>query len=312
MYRVLISAPYMHAERDKVEALLAPHALDVTWACGDERLEEDELLSVIAPFHGIICGDDQLTPRVYDAAHNLKVVVKWGTGIDSINRDEAERRGIQVRRTVGAFTDPVADTTLAYILAFARGVITNDNIVKSGRWEKPTGFALCEKTIGIIGFGHIGEAVSKRLAPFRARVLTTDIAAARRDVATSQRVEVVSPSALFGEADFITLHCDLNPTSRQLLDTAAFAAMHKRPFIINTARGPLINESALIEALRAGRVQGAALDVFEEEPLHKHSPLLAMGNVILACHNSNSSPAHWDRVHRNSIEMLVDGLVNGA
>ena len=135
-FKVLISAPYMHREREFVERALAPHPFEVVWPAVHERLEESDLLPIIGEFDGLLCGDDRLTPKVYDAAKKLKVIVKWGTGIDSLNAEEAKKRGIQLFRTPGAFTEPVADTTLGYILAFCRGIAANDKLIKSGRWEK--------------------------------------------------------------------------------------------------------------------------------------------------------------------------------
>lgn len=306
--RVLITAPYMLRERSKVEKLLQPHALDVTWAEVKERLEEPELLKCIAEFEGIICGDDRITPKVLDQAKKLKTIVKWGTGIDSIDKIAAEARGISVFRTPGAFTEPVADTTLALILAFSRRLIDNDAILKNDGWDKPQCFGLFERTIGIIGYGDIGKAVAKRLKGFGSTVLVNDVCSLDSSMLAKEGVVSATKEEIFKKADFITLHSDLNASSRYLLNENSFNQMLKKPVIINTARGPLVEENALVHALQNKKISGAGLDVFEEEPLPLTSPLRRYTNVLLSSHNSNSSPASWDRVHKRSVEMLVEGL----
>lgn len=308
--KILISAPYMlkKEERPKVENLLKNYNFDITWADVHERLEEKDLLPVIGLYDGVICGDDRFTTKVYDAAKNLKVVVKWGTGIDSMNADEAQKRGIKLFRTAEAFTQPVADTTMCYILAFCRTLHLNDGLMKEGRWDKPQGYSLFEKTVGIIGFGNIGQAVARRLKGFGCKIMAYDI----KPISPSQEIEYginsVGLDEIYEQADFITLHTDLNPTSEHLLNAKALDKMKKKPYIINTSRGPVIKESDLVAALEKGIVAGAGLDVFEEEPLPINSPLRKMTNTYLASHNSNSSPTAWMRVHQNSVEMLAKGL----
>ncbi len=307
-FRVLITAPYMMREREFVAQLLDRPDLKVEWVPVRERLEENDLLAVIEGADGIICGDDRITPKVIDQADRLKVIVKWGTGIDSIDSEYAKSRGIPVRRTPEAFTLPVADTALGYMLNFCRGIVRNDLILKSGGWDKPQGYSLSEKTVGIIGFGAIGNAVAARLRPFGARVLATDIIEIPASQSSALNVEMCPLEALLQESDIVTLHCDLNPTSHRILNAERLAQCRRETIVINTARGPLIDEVALVSALEAGTIAGAGLDVFEHEPLPLDSPLRSMPQAFLAAHNSNSSPECWQRVHRNSVAMLFEGL----
>lgn len=308
MKKILITAPYMIKERKKVHKLFENTDLKVDWAVVKERLEEYDLLKIIEPYHGIICGDDRITKSVLDRAINLKVIVKWGTGIDSIDKEEAEKRGIPLFRTPNAFSEPVADTTLGVILAFARSIFTNDRLMKGGHWDKPQGFSLSEKVVGIIGLGNIGTAVAKRLTGFQTAILANDIVEIDPEILRKYGITMVSKDELYKRADFICLHCDLNETSFHLLNERAFEKMKQKPFVINMARGPIIKEVALIRALKNGIISGAALDVFEAEPLPKDSPLRSMGNVILSAHNANSSPYYWQKVHENSLKNLFDVL----
>jgi D-3-phosphoglycerate dehydrogenase len=274
-----------------------------------ERMEEDELLEYAGQFDGAICGDDRYTLRVIEAcAPRLKVISKWGTGIDSIDAGACSRYGIKVGRTLNAFTTPVADSVLGYMLAFARRHPWMDKAMKSGQWEKIPGVALSECTLGVVGVGTIGKAVTRRARAFGMKVFGNDIIEIDHVFITETGIRMTDLSSLLSESDFVSINCDLNPSSQHLMNADTFALMKPSAVLINTARGPIVHEAALIEALQAGRLAGAALDVFEVEPLPLDSPLMKMDNVLLAPHNSNSSPAAWERVHWNTIRNLLDGL----
>lgn len=311
-HRILITAPYMLREREKIEEYLKAYPFRADFADVEEHLEEDELLPIIALYDGILCGDDRITKSVIDAATRLRAIVKWGTGIDAIDAAYAESKGIRVARTPGAFTEPVSDTTLALMLAHVRRLRENDEVIKNGRWDKPQGYLLREKTVGIIGFGDIGQAVARKLVPFGSAVLANDIKEIDGALFESLRATPASKEQIYEQCDIITLHCDLNPTSRYLLTRETFSRMKKKPYIINTARGPVIREADLIDALRDGRVSGAGLDVFESEPLPLESALRSIDIVTASCHNSNSSPSCWNRVHRNSLELMKEALEAGG
>lgn len=308
--KVLISAPYMHREKEKIAKMLEDFPFDADWVPVKERLEEEDLLPVIAKYDGIICGDDRITKKIIDAAVNLKAIVKWGTGIDSIDKKYAESKGIKVCRTPDAFTEPVSDSTIALMLAEARGLFRNDRVVKSGQWEKPQGYMLREKVVGIIGFGNIGKAVAKKLVPFGPKVLVNDIKDIDEKVLRDLHCETATKDEIYEQCDVIALLTDLNPTSEFMLNRESFSKMKKTPFIINTARGPLIRETDLIEALKSGIIAGVGIDVYEHEPLAPDNPLRSMDNVIASCHNTNSSPECWERVHKNSLRMIKKELKN--
>jgi D-3-phosphoglycerate dehydrogenase len=274
-----------------------------------ERVEEDELLKYAGQFDGAICGDDRYTAHVIEAcAPRLKVISKWGTGIDSIDAEACSRYGVKIGRTLNAFTTPVADTVLGYMLAFARRHPWMDRAMKSGQWEKVPGRALSECTLGVVGVGTIGKAVTRRARAFGMQVLGNDIVETDHVFITETGIQMTDLQSLLSESDFVSINCDLNPTSQHLMNTETFSQMKPSAVLINTARGPIVHEQALIEALQGKRLAGAALDVFEVEPLPLDSPLMKMDNVLLAPHNSNSSPAAWERVHWNTIRNLLDGL----
>ncbi len=305
----LFSAPYMIPFLDRFSPVFERSGLELIVPEVHERLEETDLLRYAGQFDGAICGDDRYTARVLEAcAPRLKVISKWGTGIDSIDSQTAARLGIRVGRTPNAFTLPVADTVLGYILTFARRLPWMDRAVKAGNWQKIPGRALHECVLGIVGVGTIGKAVARRARAFGMKILGNDIVEIDHVFLTETGVEMTALDDLLARADFVSLNCDLNPTSFHLMNARTLGLMRSGAFLINTARGPIVDEAALVAALENGVLAGAALDVFEIEPLPADSPLCRMDNVLLAPHNANSSPAAWERVHWNTIRNLLDGL----
>jgi len=294
---------------DRFKPVFEHYGLELLLPEVHERLEEDDLLAYAGRFDGTICGDDRFTPRVLQACSpRLKVISKWGTGTDSIDRAACERLGIQLKNTPNAFTIPVADSVLGYVLAFARRQPWMDRALKAGQWQKISGRSLAESTLGVIGVGNIGKAVLRRASAFNMRLLGNDIIPIPQNFLLEYNVASVSLSELATEADFISVNCDLNPTSHYLINRDILNLMKPNAVLINTARGPIVNEKDLVEALQKKKIAGAGLDVFEDEPLPAGSPLLNMDNVLLAPHNSNSSPSAWENVHWNSIRNLLIGL----
>jgi D-3-phosphoglycerate dehydrogenase / 2-oxoglutarate reductase len=307
-YRVLVSAPYFLPEIERFRDYFAQNNLEPVIAPVEERLEEDQLLSLVGDIDAVLCGDDRFTARVMDAAPRLKVIAKWGTGIDSIDSAAAAERGIRVCRTPNAFTHPVADTVLGYILCFARNLPFMDRAMKRGEWKKIPGRAMNESTIGVIGVGAIGTAVLQRAAPFGATLLGYDIREIDNQVVSSTGVRMIGLEDLLAQSDYVSINCDLTETSFHLMNDDTFALMQPHAVVINAARGPVIDEKALVKALEAGRIGGAAMDVFEDEPLPATSPLRQMENVMIAPHNSNSSATAWERVHYSTLDQLVGVL----
>jgi D-3-phosphoglycerate dehydrogenase len=308
-HTVLLTAPYMIPFVERFKPVFDAYNIGLIIPDVHERMEESDLLHYAGQFDGTICGDDRYTERVLEACSpRLKVISKWGTGVDSIDAATCSRYKIKLCRTLNAFTLPVADTVMGYILAFARRQPWMDRGMKNGKWEKLPGKSLSECALGVIGIGNIGKAVTRRAHSFGMKIYGTDIIEIDHAFVSEFGIEMTSLESLLANSDFVSVNCDLNPTSYHLINSDALTLMKPNAILINTARGPIVEEKALIEALQAKRLAGAALDVFEHEPLPRESPLMKMDNVLLAPHNSNSSPAAWERVHWNTIKNLVEGL----
>ena len=307
-YKVLVSAPYLIPVLEQYTGLLERQGCEVIQADVIERLGEDDLLSIMHDIDGVICGDDAFTKRVLDASPKLQVLSKWGTGIDSIDQIACAERNIKVKNVPNAFSDPVADTVLGWVLSFARRFQEQTASIRNGEWEKLPGYALNEKTIGVIGVGNVGKAVIKRASAFGMKIIGTDLNTIDNDFLTTFQVKMTDLSSLLSGSDFISLNCDLNQTNAHLINSQTLSMCKHGTIILNSARGGLICENDLIEALESGLVGGVGLDVYEHEPLAINSALRSMVNVILSAHNANSSPNAWANVHIQSIKNLLEEL----
>ncbi len=309
MTTVLLSAPYMLPYIERFKPVFDHFGLNLVVADVNERLSEEEILRYAGKFDATICGDDRYSePVIKQCLPRLKVISKWGTGIDSIDKAAANRLGVSVWNTTNAFTLPVSDTVLGYMLAFARQLPWLDQEVKRGGWGKFAASSLSECTLGVIGVGNVGKAVVRRARAFGMRLLGNDIVPIAPDFIVEMGLEMTSLETLLREADFISINCDLNSTSFHLINEKTLSLVKPSAVLINTARGPVVNEQALVNALQEKRLGGAALDVYEVEPLPADSLLRGFNNVMLASHNSNSSKAAWERVHWNTLRNLVLGL----
>lgn len=311
-WRILITAPYMLPIVDDYRDVFAKNDAEYVKADVEERFEEADLVPIIADYDGVIAGDDRFTRKVFENATRLKVLSKWGTGIDSFDAAAAADHGVVITRTLDAFTEPVSDTVMGYILNFARNLTAMDRQMKAGIWDKIPGRALNESTIGVIGVGATGSGVLRRAKPFGARLLGNDIQELQPGHVKALGVEMVDLETLLAESDFVNTQCDLNSASYHLMNRDRFCMMKDTAFFINCSRGPVQDEKALVWALENGEIAGAALDVFEDEPLPADSSLRKMENVFIAPHNSNSSPKAWKRIHANTLSDLFGQLADST
>jgi len=252
----------------------------------DTGRTEDELVKIIAPYEGLIVRSaTKVTARLIGAAENLKLVGRAGVGVDNIDVAAASNRGVMVMNTPLGNITSAAEHALALLTALARKVSAADSSMKGGAWDKKkfTGVELCGKTLGVVGMGKTGQIVTRAAIGMGMKVVTYDPFLPERR-ATELGVETVAFDSLLAQADFITIHTPLTDRTRGLLNAAAFAKMKPAARVINCARGGIVDEADLVAALKAGRIAGAALDVFEQEPLPEDSPLRDAPNIILTPH----------------------------
>jgi D-3-phosphoglycerate dehydrogenase len=267
-----------------------------------QTLSQDELVALLPQFDGWIVADDPATRRVFEAgkAGRLKAAVKWGIGVDNVDFAACKDLGLPIINTPQMFGAEVADVALAYVIGLARSLFEIDRGVRAGGWPKPAGISLGGKKVGLVGFGDIGRALARRLLACDMDVVAYDpgvtgdggLVGVQR-AAWPERVE---------EADFLVFTCSLNAKNRHMLDAAVLARCKPGVRVVNVARGPLIDEAALVAALQSGQVVAAALDVFEVEPLPADSPLRAMPKCIFGSHNGSNTK---DAVRRASHEAMT-------
>jgi D-3-phosphoglycerate dehydrogenase len=241
----------------------------------------EELLTVLRDVDAIITGTDELTGEVIASANRLKTIAKHGVGVDNIDLDAARARGIVVTATPGTMHDSVADLAMALLLAVARRIVPMDEGVKAGGWPRSTGMELRGKTMGLVGFGRIGREVARRAQGFGMRIVAFD-PYPDETYAARHNVTLLPFEELLKSSDVVSLHAAASD-SGPLLGERELAMMREGAIVINSARGQLIDETALAEAIRAGRLGGAGLDVFTHEP-PQDSPLLLLDRVVLTPH----------------------------
>ena len=273
----------------------------------------DQLLAAVREAHGLLC---LLTDTIDDAllagAPELRVVSTMAAGYDNIDVEAATRRGVLVTNTPGVLTETTADFAFALLLAAARRVAEGERAVREGRWTTwhPSfllGRDVHGATLGIVGLGEIGRALARRARGFEMRVLYHS-RSRKRDVEEELGVEYLSFDELLSQADFVSVHVPLSPETRHLFADAAFERMKPTAILINTSRGPVVDEAALHRALETKRIAGAAIDVAEKEPLSKQDPLLRQPNLLATPHIASASVATRSRMAEMAVENLLAAL----
>lgn len=307
-WRVLITCPHLQKTIEPYRSLFAERDIEVEVPPLLQQLNEAELLEIIDRFDGVIAGDDFFTAKVLEKGKRLKIVAKWGIGLDAIDLEAAKKLGILVRNTPDVFADEVADVVLGYIVLLARGLHKLDQSVRNGGWLKIQGRSLRGKTLGVIGVGSIGQAVVQRGVALGMSVVGYDVASIPESFVQETGMTQESLELLLQVSDFISLNCNLTASNYHFLGEKQFDLMKEGVCLINTARGPLIDETTLVKALTAGKVAGAALDVFEAEPLPMESPLRQFDNCIFGTHNASNTLEAVMRVNEMAIKNLLTGL----
>lgn len=268
-------------------------ACDVEYWANEERPPREEVLRRVKDKEGLVC---LLTEKINDeflrVASKLRVAANVAVGYDNFDLDACTKRGVVATNTPGVLDETTADFAWTLLMAVARRLSEGEQLARSGNWKGWNLDQLCGadvwgKTLGIVGFGRIGRAVARRALGFQMKVIYTDAVKAPADVTEPLKAEYRDMNALLAESDFISLHVPLMPETRGLFDAPKFYRMKPTAFLVNTSRGPVVEEAALVAALEAKKIAGAALDVFENEPfIH---PGLKRPNVVLAPHLASAS-----------------------
>lgn len=307
--KVLVTCPPMLKHIDDFRHLFEEKNIELVTPNVVQVLSEEELLQLVPTVDAWIIGDDPANARVFEAGKKgkLKAAIKWGVGVDNVDFTACEKLNIPISNTPKMFGGEVADLAIAYVLGLARQTYKIDREVRKGNWIKPSGMSMSGKNIAVIGLGDIGQAVIKRLKGFETNICAYD-------PFSNLTAEELGISAILSfpmninNADFVILTCALTESSHHMINKKTIALMKDGVRIVNVARGPLIDEKDLIEALKSGKIDSVSLDVFEKEPLSLHSPLLDFDKCILGTHNGSNTIESVHRASYKAIELLFDFL----
>jgi D-3-phosphoglycerate dehydrogenase len=292
-----------HAAKEALEKF----ASEITYNPFGRPLEENEIIDLLPEVQGYIAGLDHITAKVIRCAPaSLKVISRYGSGLDRVDLRAAGKRGIVVTNTPHANAEAVADLTFGLILAVARGIPLLDREVRKGKWPRRIGCELYRKKLGIIGLGMIGKKVAIRAAGFSMHIMAYDPFIDER-YAKQNAIEIVTLQKIFRDSDLITLHLPLDETTRHLIDSKRLATMKDGVMIINTARFELFKEGDILKGLKSGKIGGIGLDVYGEEP-PRNLPFSGFDNVVYTPHCGAHTTEAIARMAQAAVDNLIDVL----
>lgn len=308
MKDVLVTCPPMLGQIGLFTEFAAERGLKLHPAKTTQILPEDELMALLPDYDGWIIGDDEATRQVFEAGQSgrLKAAVKWGIGVDNVDFAACKDLGLPIINTPMMFGTEVADVATGYVIALARETFLIDRGVRAGKWPKPAGISLGGRTVGVVGLGDIGRSTCTRLQALGLNVVAYD-PGVQGDAGIDGLARAVWPEQV-EELDFLVFTCALNAHNHHMLNSDVLAQLKDGVRIVNVARGPLIDEAALIGALQSGKVYSAALDVFEVEPLPADSPLRAMERCVFGTHNGSNTVDAVIRASHEAIGKLAGFL----
>jgi len=274
-------------------------------------LKSSELIELISDADGYIAGLDEIDSAAIKSARKLKVISRYGVGLDNVDLETAGKQNIVVTYTPGANASAVADLVVAFILLLCRPICRAAEQTRQGEWPRTNGLSLEKKTVGLYGFGAVAKQVAQKLSGFGCRIIAFDVHW-DADTAKQLNVEFVDKTSIIKESDFLSLHVPVLEETRALVDSKFLEAMKTGSFLINTARGELVDESSLAEVIHSGKLAGAALDAFQSEPPEKDNPLLRLPRVITTPHMGAHSEDATNRMGWMAVEDCLAVLAGNA
>jgi len=308
--RVLVT-PTSYAMNDpSLRSDLEAEVGEVVYNTAGRALSAEELLPLVSEIDALIAGLDDINQQVIEAADRLRVIARYGVGVDRVDLSAAKRKGIVVTNTPGANATSVAELTVGLMLALVRSIPLANAQTKSGRWPRLRGSTLADKTIGLLGLGAIGRHVAQMLGGFDCGIIGYDPAVDARQAAQFG-VERHERDEIIRRSDILSLHLPLLPATENMFDASLIASMKDGAYLVNTARSELIDEAALLQALQRGKLSGAALDTFRQEPPGADHPLLQLDNVIVTPHTGSHTDGATNTMGRMALHDCL-AVLRGA
>lgn len=306
MKKILVTPRSFGKTDSSVWEKLKNAGLEVVRNPGETIMSENEMIKHLADCEGIIIGVDPLNENILKQAPKLKAIAKYGVGVDNIAMDYCQKQGIKVSRTVGANANAVADFTFALMMAVARKIVSIDQKCRQSDWSKITTIDLYGKKLGILGLGAIGRGVAARAQGFNMTVMAYDV---YWDEAYASEHQIIksTPEEIYKNADFISLHLPLLPETRNLIGAEQLALMKKTAVLVNTARGGLIDEDALLDALKSRQIYGAGIDAFSTEP-PENPDWFTLDNIVIGSHAAASTTGATEHMGQMAVANLIRDL----
>ena len=305
MKKVLIAMPNYSKTCVSGWRLLQEYGCEIAEIPFERDYTQEELKEIVGPFHGVIADSEPWCEETLAAAKNLLVIARFGTGMDSVDIEAAKRHHVIVTNCPGLNANTVAEQAVALLLAAGRQTPVLDQKTRQGEWPRTIFHEISEKTVGILGFGNIGQKLAEKLFGFGCNLLAY-VPYPNEKAAEQRRVKLVSYEELIQRSDYISIHLPLLPETRHSIDRTFFQSVKKSAIIVNTARGPLVDEQALLWALTHGEISGYACDVFESEPPDPASPLFQCENYIATPHIAGETYENRERTGLATANALID------
>lgn len=306
--KILITPKSFVQAKDKADEVFRQYDLEIVENKTGKTLTKEQMLDLCSDVDGIIVGIDPMDEEILRRAPRLKAISKYGVGLDNIDLKVAKELDIKVKKAVGANTRSVAELTVGLFFALSRNLMQAAHDVKAGMWNRSIGHEVQGKVVGIIGFGAIGREVAKMSMGIGMKVMAYDPYFNDMELAKTLNTNMTNISDILEKADFVSLHLPLNNDTKKIINIESLSKMKRTAFLVNTARGELVDEEALYEALKRGIIAGAAQDVFSQEPPSDQHKLLSLDNFILTPHIGAYTKEATERMVMISVKNLMKML----
>lgn len=303
--KVLVTATNYSTYCSAAKALLEENGVEVIENPYGRPMTRDELLTVVGDIDGAVVGVDTWNEKIFAHAPKLRAMARFGVGVDNIDLAAAKAHGIQVTNAKGMNSNPVAELTVGLILSTLRNVPAFNASIREGKWDRFMGRDLAGMTVGLLGFGDIAQRVAKKLSGFDVSICAYDLYP-NLEKARELNVEMVSMEETLHRADVVCMHLPSLPATHHIMDAQTFGMMKDGSYFINTARGALVDETALAQALRSGKLTAAAIDVFDQEPVRRDNPLFALPNLFATPHTAAETYDTYHNVGLATARQLLD------
>lgn len=303
--KVLVTATNYSTYCSAAKALLEENGVEVIENPYGRPMTRDELLTVVGDIDGAVVGVDSWNEKIFAHAPMLRAMARFGVGVDNIDLAAAKAHGIQVTNAKGMNSNPVAELTVGLILSTLRNVPAFNASIREGKWDRFMGRDLAGMTVGLLGFGDIAQRVAKKLSGFDVSICAYDLYP-NLEKARELNVEMISMEETLHRADVVCMHLPSLPATHHIMDARTFGMMKDGSYFINTARGALVDETALAQALRSGKLTAAAIDVFDQEPVRRDNPLFALPNLFATPHTAAETYDTYHNVGLATARQLLD------